>query len=120
MLEPARKRLLSCPSEWRSRRRTIAKQNSERKQSDFLSKTHLASPDWADRQSLTFFRSVAPDPHQPELRVRRVLRFPCLLFWESKRASSPISNGASFLISLRWAKLRLVKICSARLVRSMR
>jgi len=59
--------------------------------------------------------------------VRQALRFLRLLFRRSlfcgllsKGASSPISNGASFLTSLRWAKLSLAKIRSARLVRSIK
>jgi hypothetical protein len=75
----------------------------------FYPKTLLASTD-SRIGSRNFLPLNCTRPHQRELRMRQVLRFPRLLFWESKRASSPISNGASFLISLRWAKLSLAKI----------
>ena len=82
------------------------------------------------RYCLRFNQTIAVATGDSDVQsafVRQALRFLRLLFRRSlfrgllsKGASSPISNGASFLTSLRWAKLSLAKIRSARLVRSIR
>src|SRR6516225_1277386 len=85
-------------------RRTMQSKSRKGNTLIFYRKTLLAS---TDRRSAvaTFFRSIAPDPINANDAGIEFYGFLACFFGESNRASSPISNGASFLISLRWAKL---------------